>query len=155
MMRLSSFLVEHPIFCRSFAERPLGFRYGSRVDASILRVAKFRTFAPCGCYCWCSVIQIYVREVATDVGVFDDFIWIFDIESKTWVIEETSSQLSVFQRPFNRFGVRATQLGDTTWMWGGQILPGTRKVEFYSSVIGYSRKEKSMFFNKISGKTLS
>eukprot|EP00002_Diphylleia_rotans_P016600 TRINITY_DN322_c0_g2_i1.p1 TRINITY_DN322_c0_g2~~TRINITY_DN322_c0_g2_i1.p1 ORF type:complete len:2542 (+),score=316.64 TRINITY_DN322_c0_g2_i1:99-7724(+) len=87
---------------------------------------------------------IVVMGGRTYISVVDTMIWCFDLGLKKWHILEYKSSLSQNQRPLLRGGVSFVVIQDTQsiLLWGGQLLPGQRGFESYSSIFTFSFPEK-------------
>eukprot|EP00002_Diphylleia_rotans_P012994 TRINITY_DN2530_c1_g1_i4.p1 TRINITY_DN2530_c1_g1~~TRINITY_DN2530_c1_g1_i4.p1 ORF type:complete len:2539 (+),score=349.69 TRINITY_DN2530_c1_g1_i4:56-7672(+) len=87
-----------------------------------------------------SLILMGGRTYVTQV---DDRIWKFDLGTKKWSVIPFQTRLTENQRPLYREGSMHTMIGNTHIIWGGQVLPGVRGYERYSSIFsaGLSTKE--------------
>eukprot|EP00002_Diphylleia_rotans_P026513 TRINITY_DN5290_c0_g1_i4.p1 TRINITY_DN5290_c0_g1~~TRINITY_DN5290_c0_g1_i4.p1 ORF type:complete len:2519 (-),score=450.95 TRINITY_DN5290_c0_g1_i4:111-7667(-) len=80
----------------------------------------------------------------TYVTQVDNKIWKFDITSSKWSIIPFESSLSGNQRPFYREGSLFAHIGNTHIIWGGQLLPGVRGYERYSSIFSADVSKQSI-----------
>eukprot|EP00002_Diphylleia_rotans_P012992 TRINITY_DN2530_c1_g1_i1.p1 TRINITY_DN2530_c1_g1~~TRINITY_DN2530_c1_g1_i1.p1 ORF type:complete len:2536 (+),score=366.48 TRINITY_DN2530_c1_g1_i1:56-7663(+) len=110
------------------------FRESSELDVPTPRAGAI------GAFYGGSLILMGGRTYVTQV---DDRIWKFDLGTKKWSVIPFQTRLTENQRPLYREGSMHTMIGNTHIIWGGQVLPGVRGYERYSSIFsaGLSTKE--------------
>eukprot|EP00002_Diphylleia_rotans_P035707 TRINITY_DN781_c0_g1_i10.p1 TRINITY_DN781_c0_g1~~TRINITY_DN781_c0_g1_i10.p1 ORF type:complete len:2527 (-),score=625.44 TRINITY_DN781_c0_g1_i10:128-7708(-) len=95
--------------------------------------------------------SVFVAGGRTSLGVVDDGLWIFSMETKEWQRQVLESTLSMYQRPLQRQGAGFVWKEGRFVLWGGQIGAGTGRAEFYSAATLIDTQANHMNASRIQG----